>query len=615
MNARNKKKLLIFHMIAICVALIVVFAVVRGNFSNRIAIYYYGNNSSSYQGDVARIYYNYGEGFQERDSASASIFKRLALFDYKRADRELQSVRIDFTNTNEKIGIARLEVQSGMFSISSFTGKELAEKGMFSGCSELQVEDDHVWVTPEAGDLSFAFSEEANREFVKQIQGDKWCKISWLLLWILFLASVYILSFYFYRTKVTDKFYMLLSCVGMMILLLILVMGTMSVPYGHPDEDETRGSIDYYLYHWGLPDFSDKSLENTFSNYGTIRLKELSPYYFLAGKAGFIFKEMFHLTAYYRMFNVMLFAILVIYVIAKGRKHKWMFFPLCLTPQLWYLFSYATSDAWDYFIGFFVITGAMGANAFLANALQDGWSVKKMLQMAAYAFLCAQIFMAKDNFYVILLLAFLIFLFQMFKNKEKKEILLKYGFIVLSALLIFGTRVAVDYWRYDGTKMEQYREARMPHVSSEIQEKKSFREQGLTLSDAYTFQDGFPVYMFKSFTGCYGWMTSYSGYYYYHLMGFLYILMLVYIWPNIKNRWKAYAVTGACGLLYFVTLYHAWSADYQAQGRYLLPCLLGVAYLVAESKVMEDKKFQRVFLLTVCLGGYSFVRYGIVPLV
>lgn len=349
------------------------------------------------------------------------------------------------------------------------------------------MEGNHIWITPDSGDVSFCFSENANNDFVARIQEDKWCKVSWILVWAFLLSSFYILTYYFYKTKTADKFYMFCSHAGIIILILIIIMGTMSISYGHPDEDETRGSIDYYLSHWGLPDFADRSLENSFSNYGTIRLTERSLYYFLAGKVGLIFKEIFHFSAYYRMFNVMLFAVLVVYVIIKGRKNKWLFLPLCITPQVWNLFSYATSDAWDYFIGFFVVAGAMREDGFVSNALKKGWSRKKVLQMVAYAFLCAQIFVAKDNFYVILLITFLIFLFRMFREKEKKELLLKYGFIVLAALLIFGMRVAVDYWKYDGTKTEQYREARLPHVSSEIEEQKSFQEQGLSLSDAYTF--------------------------------------------------------------------------------------------------------------------------------
>lgn len=123
--------MLILHIIAACVTFIVVFSIIRGEFSNQIEIYYYGNNSSSYQGDLAQVYYNYGNGYQESESSVASIFKRLAGFNYQRTDQELQSVRIDFSNSTEKIGIARLEIRSGIFSIYSVGGKELVEKGFF----------------------------------------------------------------------------------------------------------------------------------------------------------------------------------------------------------------------------------------------------------------------------------------------------------------------------------------------------------------------------------------------------------------------------------------------------------------------------------------------------
>lgn len=41
--------------------------------------------------------------------------------------------------------------------------------------------------------------------------------------------------------------YKLFSLLSLAIVMAVFVMSLFSITYGHPDEDETRGSIDYYL--------------------------------------------------------------------------------------------------------------------------------------------------------------------------------------------------------------------------------------------------------------------------------------------------------------------------------------------------------------------------------
>lgn len=614
MQSATTKKMLVGQIMITLFVLSAAFFVVSRNLSNQIEIYYYGNNSSSYQDEVSKIYYDYGTGYQETDSTYVQIFKRLARHDYKNKDNLVQRVRIDFKN-GSRFGIDRIEIRSGMFCTYAVSGRELYENGYFAGCSNVEIEGNHIWVTPESDTVMFSFSDATNLEFVSKLQEDKWGKAGFLCIFAFLLFLTYAFVFFCLKQKISDRYYIIFSYLIFFATILVVLMATMSITYGHPDEDETRGSIDYYLTNWGLPDFDDSSLENSFSNYGTIRLTERTLYYFFAGKIGLIFKELFHVSAYYRMFNVLLFVILVLYTVVKARKHKWLFCVLGLTPQLWYIFSYATSDAWDYFLAFFVITGVVLPDSCISKALQGSWEKKQWLRMIFYALLCSQVFASKDNYYLILLLAFLILLIRLLKEKERKQLFVRYMFILSITLLIFGMRVGIDEVRYDGTKNEQYREARIEHISEEIEEKESFRDQGLTISDAYTYQRGFATYMFESFTGCYGWMTLSSNYYYYHLMAILYILMLFYIYTNMRDKRKAFCITGACFLLYFVTLYHAWTVDYQAQGRYLLPCILGLGYLVAESDVAENKKFQKLAVLVLVAGQYSFIRYGILQMV
>lgn len=615
MNGRSDmKKYFIPPVVLTIVFLIVGVMIINGNIGNEIEIYYYGNNSSSYENDIVQIFYNYGNGYSEENSSFQTISERLAGFDYKDETGTLQSVRIDFTNRSEPIGIARIEIRSGMFSVYQLSGRQLGEAITLQNCDRLEIYDNYIWITPGDGDAGMVFDREVNDILVSKIQNDRWAKISCLLILGFVLLISYLLAYYLGRTKTKDYMYMILSYAAVLIVGLVICMSMLSVTYGHPDEDETRGSIDYYLSHWGFPNFADESLYNTFSKYGTIRLNELSVYYFLAGKAGWIFKTLFHISAYYRAFNVLLFVVLAVWVIIKGKHHKWLFLPLCVTPQLWYIFSYATSDAWDFFLGFFVIATLLEKGSFIRKALEEKLSGKTIVHLVLYGFLCAFLFMGKNNFYLALLAAFVVLLFRLIREKKKKELFLKYLLILLAFFALYGARVAADYVHYDGNKAQEYRNIRVDHISEEIQESDTFQEKGISILDMYT-EEGFAKKIFESFIGCYGWMTLPSGYFYCHIMAFLYIIGLIYIYRNSRNRAGFYAMTGCCALLYMVTVYHSWSVDYQAQGRYLLPCLLAFMYVFAESRPFRSVKFNGIFTAIICLGMYSFTRYGLIPLI
>ena len=76
--------------ICILLMLILVFAgfLKCMDFSNQLEVYYYGNNSSSYQGEMAQTFWDTGSGYSEENSSFYSVFKRLAAFSYKMTDRD-----------------------------------------------------------------------------------------------------------------------------------------------------------------------------------------------------------------------------------------------------------------------------------------------------------------------------------------------------------------------------------------------------------------------------------------------------------------------------------------------------------------------------------------------
>ena len=356
-------------------------------------------------------------------------------------------------------------------------------------------------------------------------------------------------------------------------------------------------------------------MKNAYSNYGTIRLVERSFYYILAGKFGWICKNIFHISAYYRMFNVLLLTLLVVWILVKGRKDKWMFAFLFATPQLWYLFSYATSDAWDIFIGFFVVTEAIREDGLIADAWKEGFSWRQFGGMLLYAFLCAQTLMGKKNYLIVLLLAFVVLLFKLWDAKNKKQLFLKYMMILGMVFGFYAIRAGIDLWRYPEGKGYLYEAERIKHKSQEIIEMQSLQQQGYTYLQTLTaIDDGLFPTMFNSFVGRYGWMSLYSANIYVYVMLILYIVNMVSTWRACKEKKRIVAIVTTVLLLCIGTVYQMWTQDYQAQGRYMLPCILGEVYILSDSHVWSKKTYLVSQTLIVGAGMLSFVLWGIIPL-
>lgn len=500
-----------------------------------------------------------------------------------------------------------------MFATYTISGADLARSAIWQNCS-LQVEDDHVWITPTSGDPYLVLDQNNAPDFMARLQSDRWCKIGLLALFIVSLFLLAGLEIWL-KTEKSDRVYKLFSWLSIAIVIAVFVMSLFSITYGHPDEDETRGSMDYYLTHWGLPDFDDISLQNAYSNYGTIRLAERSFYYILAGKFGWICKNIFHISAYYRMFNVLLLVLLVAWILIKGRKDKWMFAFLFATPQLWYLFSYATSDAWDIFIGFFVVTEAIREDGLIAGVWKEGFSWRQFGGMFLYAFLCAQTLMGKKNYLIILLFAFVVLLFKLWDAENKKQLFLKYMMILGMVFGFYAIRAGIDLWRYPEGKGYLYRAEHLKHQSQEIVEMQSLKQQGYTYLQTLTaIDDGLFPTMFNSFVGRYGWMSLYSANIYVYIMLVLYIVNIVSTWRACKERKHIVAIVVTISFLCVGTVYQMWTQDYQAQGRYMLPCILGEVYILSDSQVWEKKTYTVSQTLIVCAGMLSFVVWGIIPL-
>lgn len=125
-----------------------------------------------------------------------------------------------------------------------------------------------------------------------------------------------------------------------------LILMTLTAFYGdhrlNPDEWESRDAVRFYEDHNLPPDVRDGDVSATIGTYGTTRLSEKTPYYLYAGKLACLV----NLPHEERLFGLSLGFLLFGLAIWNLRKNRYLTAVAFLTPQVWYLFSYALPTPW-----------------------------------------------------------------------------------------------------------------------------------------------------------------------------------------------------------------------------------------------------------------------------
>lgn len=458
-------------------------------------------------------------------------------------------------------------------------------------------------------------------------------KYTWIYLgiFVLIISLVYINR----KTEyIKDKSCLFVVIIMLLSVVLVVLMSSQSRYDMHPDEYVTKAAIDYYLNHWLPPDIRSADIRHTFSNYGYTRLREWTVYYFLAGKIGLIFKELFHYTYYYRVFNFLLYIIMIGIVIYNIKRESWLIMSVALTPQLWYIFSYATSDAWDFFCSFLLIYQAVAKDSILNKALEDKCSCRrKIMACAIFGILSAFIMMGKKNYYLILLLLFIIFLFKLFRSQkdEQMDLIKKYFLILVFFGGVLLLRYSINLYHYGFNEKAIIPQLREEHAHYAYKGSTPKAEQAIGLllkSRGITLQEmfheyGFGIKSYKSFVGLFGYMQYGCSNAYYWIMGCLLTLLLIVVYSfaskkrSVENALEIIFITIIMCLSIIASIYHSWTSDFQPQGRYLFPILICFAYIASKSKpnTIIDKRICIGLVGAIqILACVAFFKYGILAI-
>ena len=114
----------------------------------------------------------------------------------------------------------------------------------------------------------------------------------------------------------------------------------------HPDEFSHVTAARYYAHNWLPPRIGDPESLPSYSAYGASYLNEFDVVYLLAAKFTSVIAPLFAVNdvILYRLFNLLLF-LPVIGILFSNSRRAWIAFPLLLTPQVWYIYSYFNADA------------------------------------------------------------------------------------------------------------------------------------------------------------------------------------------------------------------------------------------------------------------------------
>ena len=412
--------------------------------------------------------------------------------------------------------------------------------------------------------------------------------------------------------------------------LLCIYIGTRSPFWLNPDEHEVCTAVRYYHTNWMPPDIRSEEILDAFAVYGTTRHSEFNVFYFLAGKIGQFFKDV---AVQYRWLNMSLLAAMAVIVAKNCKKYFALLFVLLLTPQIWYICSYTTSDALDFFWGFLAVWQLIKEDSMLNRLLKEPISPKWIPGYFLISLLFVNLFWAKISFYPILFFLFLILLIRMFEKQgmERADLFRKYLFLVGFTFAIFAVRYMItDYPYYGFDKLGVYNDVMELRATYQYKPSTPPHEQaasiylynkGVTLSHFFGPMR-FNQDLFCTFSGFFGYYTFGMTREYYLMMGGLYLMLfgcLIYELIKMKNKkkWLEFAAVMSCiAIQYLLVFINGYFVDFQPQGRYMLPALLYITYLVYTCDEARNRKLIRLILCATCLLSlYAYGTVGVLNMV
>lgn len=491
--------------------------------------------------------------------------------------KNIQEIRIDTSEKTANVQVASLVIsQPGFTPVRITSPEQFAQLEVGGGIEDFSYSAKGFLVKPSSQDPNLFYHLPPLE--TQNIAGEQLLRIFALVLLAFALAIASHTMFCEFRFVIVA---------GLVVLTLIVVMASLSNYNQHPDESVHVSAARYYVDHNLPPQIGDPAVADTYSIYGISRLNSGEISYFFAGKFA-KFLEPLQLPQYrlFRYFNVTLFAFLLLFAVYK-KPFRVLLLPLLLSPQIWYIFSYFNSEGFAMvvilLIAYQMVVPESTWNRFLAtnDSLSTWW------KLPGIVILLGVLLLLKINFYFFGIYMLLYFIWRLWHKKTAFNIslLVRVAVIALAGITFFvGVRV-YDSSINDFKKSEKILEAREMYAdpmfkpSTPLEQKFLYlqmKDRGVTLK-SILIDHLWGEKMFRSSFGEYGYTSVSASYGYYDFVRHLaLIVFLVIAFFTMKNGgWEGTSllcITVGSGLLLLAAAcYSSWTADFQAQGRYLLP--------------------------------------------
>lgn len=409
--------------------------------------------------------------------------------------------------------------------------------------------------------------------------------------------------------------------------LVVIVIGLFSELGLHPDEWDVKSCLDYGMTHFLPPDMRDPEVSQTYSWYGYTKLDNYTWYFFIAGKVALLFQKLFFALRYYRIPNILLFAAIALIVVRNVKEKKWLMVAFGICVQAWYIFSYTTADALDFFWSLLVVYELSFESSLLYQSVAAPRITRQSLfKLILLGLLFGIIALGKPNYLSILALAFFVLVFKLAqeKDKTKRGILWRNYFIIVGIfLLTFAFRASFDFIHYGFDKASVEEQMAIQYCSPDKNPLTPVEEQsvswhmmskGATLKDFFAENPEWFAMTYKSFCGI--TQLTDTDTWYYILMGILYAGIFISIgidtFRQKDNFWgKMEFFIGTLLMIggIIASVLNSYIIDSQAQGRYLLPLILIAGYLASRTPALFEKKYFRALLIAA--GFFSVAFFGL----
>ena len=455
-------------------------------------------------------------------------------------------------------------------------------------------------------------------------------------IWLLFTRIIAIFSIVFLFFFTTSSFRQEEKFVPLFFLTvftLIVVMASITAGKIHPDEYVHLNAAEYYKSNYLPPAVDDPTISHTYSVYGVSRLNGHEISYFFTGKLASLLQP-FHLSRYLnlRMFNVLLFGLLLLYTL-QITGTRTMAVPLLISPQIWYTFSYCNSDAFALAVTFIVACQFVLPRSMLNSYLKNISSKKHVLPFLVLTSLTASLFLLKKNylFFILFIAGYLIWktIFQI-ESELRRQYCRRASIIICAGLVLAGLRIGANY-AVNGMDMAKKKAEIKEQLadfeykpSTPLEEKNPFlyrKAKGYTLKEIVITDNWFER-TYRSAFGSYGYFTVNGGDSYYNALRPVAIALFLLVGITMVFRGgiagnTLFAFFICCsGALIGASLYHSWTTDYQTQGRYLLPAVpMFCMVLYHARQLMQGEVIYKLLITTLfLLSIYSYIFVGLMQL-